>query len=473
MILIVGISLAVIAVLAIICMVSWRRIVDTNWVHIVQSQKKTKSFGTGQEFGNVYYQTPSFIPVFGVSVIKLPVSNFDLSLHAYKAYDKDRVPFELDVVAFMRIADTNMAAQRVSSFEDLKKQLQAVVQGAVRKILAGHDINTIMVDRATFGVQFTDEVKSELANWGVEPVKNLELMDIRDADGSQVIHNIMAKKTSHIEMESRIEVAKNNKEAKEAEIAAKQSVDIQSQVAEQAVGERRAQQTQAVGVAEEKAKQQVAEEAKTTRAKEMEVIAVGTQRQAEINKNAAIVKAEEVQRTTVINAEAQKDQISLIAQGRLEEAKRDAEGIKARGDAEGAAATALAMAPVNAQIALAEKIEKSEGYQTYLVRIRETEASEAVGKANAEALRAADVKVIANAGNAPSGITSIGDAIGAKGGLQVASFLESLSNTPQGQALASKLFGSPVPTTIKTSPEPVPAPVSTVDETEVETPRVV
>ena len=454
MILFVGLGVVALAVFHVICMFTWRRIVDTNWVHIVQSQKKTKSFGTGQEYGNVYYQVPSFIPVWGVSVIKLPVSNFDLSLHAYKAYDKDRVPFELDVVAFMRIANTNMAAQRVSSFEDLKKQLQAVVQGAVRKILAGHDINTIMDDRATFGQQFTDEVKSELANWGVEPVKNLELMDIRDADGSSVIHNIMAKKTSHIEMESRIEVAKNNREAKEAEIAAKQSVDIQSQVAEQAVGERRAQQMQAVGVAEEKSKQQVAEEAKTTRQKEMEVIAVATQRQAEINKNAAIVKAEEEQKTTVIKAEGEKQQITLVAEGRLEEAKRKAQGIEAEGKAQGAAATAIAMAPVNAQIALAEKIEKSEGYQTYLVRIRETEANEAVGKANAEALRAADVKVIANSGNAPSGISSIGEALGANGGLQVASFLESLSNTPQGAALMSKLIGSPTQTTIKTTTTP-------------------
>ncbi len=465
MILIVGLVIVAVAVLSVLCAVSWRRIVDTNWVHIVQSQKQTKSFGTGQKFGNVYYQTPSFIPVWGVSVIKLPVSNFDLSLHAYKAYDKDRVPFELDVVAFMRIADTNMAAQRVSSFDDLKKQLQAVVQGAVRKILAGHDINTIMVDRATFGVQFTDEVKSELANWGVEPVKNLELMDIRDADGSQVIHNIMAKKTSHIEMESRIEVAKNNREAKEAEIAAKQAVDVKSQEAEQAVGQRTAEQTQAVGVAQEKAKQQVAEEAKTTRAKEMEVISVATQRQAEISKNAAIVKAEEEQRTTVIRAEGEKQQIALVAAGRLEEAKRNAEGIRAKGEAEGAAATAIAMAPVTAQIALADKIEKSEGYQTYLVRIRETEANEAVGKANAEALRAADVKVIANSGNAPAGITSIGDVLGAKGGLQVASFLESLSNTPQGAALMSKVIGSAAQTTIQTSPAPQPEPEAT-DETE-------
>lgn len=454
MILIVGISVAAIAVLTVLCAVSWRRIVDTNWVHIVQSQKKTKSFGTGQEFGNVYYQVPSFIPVLGVSVIKLPVSNFDLSLHAYKAYDKDRVPFELDVVAFMRIANTNKAAQRVSSFDDLRKQLQAVVQGAVRKILAGHDINMIMIDRATFGKQFTDEVQSELENWGVEPVKNLELMDIRDADGSSVIHNIMAKKTSHIEMESRIEVAKNNREAKEAEIAAKQAVDVKSQEAEQAVGQRTAEQMQAVGVAQEKAKQQVAEQAKTTKAKEMEVISVQTQRQAEISREAAIVKANETQQTTIIQAEGERQQISLVAQGRLEEAKRRAEGIAAEGKAQGEAATAIAMAPVNAQIALAEKIEKSEGYQTYLVRIRETEANEAVGKANAEALRAADVKVIANAGNAPSGIGGIGDVIGAKGGLQVASFLESLSNTPQGAALMSKLVGSAAQTTIKTSPEP-------------------
>ena len=76
-----GIALAGgIALFALLLMVIFRRVVPTNMVHIVQSSKKTTSYGTNRENGNVYYSWPSWVPGFGVTVIELPVSNFDLSL---------------------------------------------------------------------------------------------------------------------------------------------------------------------------------------------------------------------------------------------------------------------------------------------------------------------------------------------------------------------------------------------------------
>jgi flotillin len=88
----------------------FRKVVETNMVHIVQSKKKTTSYGTGQEGGNVYYAWPSWVPVIGITRIMLPVSNFNLKLEGYEAYDKDRVPFKVDVTAFFRIAQTSLAA---------------------------------------------------------------------------------------------------------------------------------------------------------------------------------------------------------------------------------------------------------------------------------------------------------------------------------------------------------------------------
>lgn len=223
-----------------------RVVVPTNMVHTVQSSKNTIAYGTGESAGNVYYRWPSWIPILGVTVIPLPVSNFNLALTNYEAYDNDKVPFKLDLVAFFRIADTKVAAQRISSKTELDHQLTSILQGAVRKILASHDINAIMTDRATFGKQFTEEVEQELKNWGVEPVKNMELMDIRDAEGSTVIADIQAKKSSHINMESRKEVATNNKEAQMAEIEASREIELQRQQAEEAVGTRTAEKEKAV-----------------------------------------------------------------------------------------------------------------------------------------------------------------------------------------------------------------------------------
>ena len=83
-----------------------------------------------------------------------------------------------------------------------------------------------MEERSIFGEQFTKAVNSDLKNWGVESIKNIELMDVRDANDSNVIHQIMAKRMSAIDMESRTEVAKNQKTAKQAELEAQKEVDV-------------------------------------------------------------------------------------------------------------------------------------------------------------------------------------------------------------------------------------------------------
>ncbi len=117
--------------LIVILAIMFRRVVKTNMVHIVQSRRKTTPFGSGQKSGNVYYRWPAWVPFFGITVIELPVSNFDLSLESYEAYDKDRVPFVVDVVAFFRINDTARAAQRVENVHELENQLLQIIQGAV------------------------------------------------------------------------------------------------------------------------------------------------------------------------------------------------------------------------------------------------------------------------------------------------------------------------------------------------------
>jgi flotillin len=136
----------------------YRRVVSTNEVHIVQSSKKTLSFGKDTGNGNTYYEWPAWVPRFGIIKAVMPVSVFDVVLSGYEAYDLGRLPFVVDVVAFFRITDSNMAAQRVASFEELLEQLKAILQGAVRTILASNDIESIMQGRSKFGEAFTAEV---------------------------------------------------------------------------------------------------------------------------------------------------------------------------------------------------------------------------------------------------------------------------------------------------------------------------
>lgn len=419
----------------------FRVVVPTNEVHIVQSSKKTISFGKDQQSGNTYYKWPSWLPVIGVKTTALPVSVFDIDLDGYAAYDKGRLPFQIDIMAFFRVTDSNLAAQRVSTVSELHTQLQGILQGACRTILASSEIENILEGRSEFGEKFTKEVDHQLVQWGVQSVKQIELMDIRDTNNSNVIANIMAKKKSEIDKESRIAVAENKRAAEVAEIEAQQSVTIRKQEAEQLVGTRTAEKERVVGINNQKALQDIKEAEKVTAERDMAVAQVQRVREAEIAREVQLVEADQVRQTTVIRTDAERQATVLTAQGDLEKSKLHAEGVKVEGEAKGAAEQAVLMAPVNAQITLAKEIGENANYQEYLIKIKVVEKDQAVGLAQAEALKESDLKIIANSGNVAGGVTSLLDTLSPNGGTQVGGMLEALANTPVGKSLIEKFVG--------------------------------
>jgi flotillin len=430
-----GGAVLAVAALALFFAFIWRRVVPTNMVHIVQSSKNTVSYGRGRDAGNTYYAIPSFIPIFGVTVTHFPESIFDISLRDYEAYDTGRLPFVVDIKAFFRIADSQIAAQRVANFTELQGQLMGVLQGAVRGILGNDRLENIMQDRSTLGEKFTKEVNDQLQEWGVTTAKMIEFMDIRDTAGSQVIQNMMAKEKSRIEKESRVTVADNIREAEMKEIEAKREIALTRTQAEQQVGIRQAEADKEVGIAKEKSNQEVQTEAKITTERLMEVKKVEEVKAAEIAKDVAVVKAEQDKQVQVVNADAEKESTVRIAEGNLSATLKQAEGIQAEGAARAEAEKAMLLAPVNAQLTLAKEIGDNEGYQTYLISVRNIEATESVGKEMAGAIKAADVKIIANSGDVQSGIGNLADIFTPKGGTSIGGMLEGLVQTDQGKAL--------------------------------------
>lgn len=438
-IILVGIVLLGVAVKLIFIILDLRRVVPTNQVHIVQRAKQTISYGKDTPNGNTYYEFPSWIPIIGITKIVLPVSVFDLDLKAYEAYDIGRLPFVVDIKAFFRIDDSNMAAARVASFGELKEQLLGIVQGAVRSILANSALEKIMSERSMYGETFTKEVAEQLKAWGVVPVKNIELMDVRDSPSSQVIANIMAKKQSLIEKESRTEVARNRQQAEEAEIEASREVALKKQAAKQAVGEREAEADKKIGMAKALSDAEIAESLKATREKEMEVERIKAVRAAEIAKEATVVNAEAAKRAKVLQWEANKESAVLEAAANLELKTKEAEGIKIQGFAKADAEREMQLASVKAQITLAEQIGNNAGYQEYLVRIRTVEAQQAIGVEQAKNLGKADIKVIANAGSVDTGVKNVMDLFTPKGGTAVGGALEALANTDIGKKIVDKI----------------------------------
>lgn len=456
----------IIGIIVLIYVLSLRRIVPTNVVHIVQRGKQTVSYGTNKH-SNVYYEWPGWLPFFGVSKRVLPVSNFDIDLKRYEAYDKDRVPFVVDVKAFFHISDTNVAAQKVESFEELKGQLENVVQGAVRSILAKSKLEEIMEERSIFGKQFTEAVNNDLQNWGVEAIKSIELMDVRDADGSQVIHQIMAKRMSAIDMESRTEVAKNNKMAKQAELEARKEIDVTTAETEKIAGEAQAQSQQAIGIAkaesmkrtgiaEQQSVSEIAKAQRMTAEQQMEVVKVNQVKQAEIDREREIITAEQEKQKTEIRAAADKYRVETEAAAALEAKRKEAEAtktvgtaeadvIKAKGISEAESRKAMELASVSAQTTLAKEIGENKPYQEYLIRVKEVEVSQVVGVAQyesmAKALSAADLKLLVNSGDVQSGIGKLSDLFTSKGASQINGLLEGLKQTEEGRNILSMLNG--------------------------------
>ncbi|MDR0784964.1 MAG: hypothetical protein LBE74_03655 [Treponema sp.] len=464
---------ALVAVVLLISIFRLRRIVPSNMVHILQRSKSTVSYGVGMKAGNTYYKWPAWIPLLGVTVRELPVSNFDLDLVRYEAYDKNRLPFTVDVKAFFRIEDTNAAAQKVENLLELKDHLMGIVQGSVRSIMAKSDLESIMEERSIYGEQFTRDVRDELAEWGVIPVKNIELMDIQDAKDSNVIVNIMAKKKSEIEKESRVTVAVNMQKAQEAEIEAAKEVEVKKAAADQDAGEAQARSSQAVGIAQQKSEQAVAEEKKVTAEKNMAVEQVNTVRSAEIAKEAAIVAANQQKETIKISADASKYQkevdaqaqksvieteaeakmsaalktadaekyrIEQVAEATLVQRQNEAKGTQSVGLAEAEAEKAKQLASVAAQTTLAKEVGENKEYQQYLIAVEQIKALRDVGIEQAKNIGHADIKILANSGDVQSGVERVTDVFSSKGGSALNGLFESLKQTPEGEGLARGLL---------------------------------
>lgn len=439
---IVSIIVALTAIISIRIALNWRRVVKTNQVHVVQSRRKTTSYGKDQDSGNVYYAWPSWFPRIGVTVIELPMNVFKLKIDSYDAYDKERVPFEIDIVAFFRVKDSNMAAQRISSIQDMEQQLTAILQGASRSILAGAPINEILEKRNEYGDAFTRATEPQLEEWGIINVKNIELMDIRDKPPSKAIENIMSMKLAEISKNSRVAIATNMQEAQTKEIAAKQAVNVAEQEAAEVVGKRTALKTQQIGIAEQQAQQAIKVEEADTATKTMAVQQVNQVRAAEIARNVQVVQADQDKQTQVIRAEGEKQRTITVADGQLEQAKRNAEATRVQGEAKGVAEQAVLMAPVNSQIALAKEIGENEGYQKYLVTVRTIEKDQTVGVQQAEALKAANIKVIATSGNVNDGVKGVMDILTPQGGMRVGAMLDAISNTEVGKRITDALAGN-------------------------------
>lgn len=144
-----------------------------------------------------------------------------------------------------------------------------------------------------------------------------------------------------------------------------------------------------------------------------------------------------------MTAQGEKEKTFLEAAALLEMKDKESQGIQKIGSAEAEALRLKELAPINAQIELAKEIGENQGYQTYLISIKQIEANQTVGIEQAKALASADLKVIANEGNIASGVNKISEVLSSKGGTNLGAMLEGLNQSELGKALIDK-FVKPI-----------------------------
>jgi len=402
----------------------WRTVVSPDEVHVVQRKKKTDVYGKDTEVGNVYYKIPAWIPFFGVDYKIMPVSIFKIPLEGYRAYDSKKVPFKVDVTAFFQIIakDAAQAAQRVSSFQDLFNELQEVLRGAVRKILASNEIEKIMTERSILGTAFLEEVRGQVRAWGVD-VLNIEFMDISDDDNSEenIVTAIMRKHSSFIQRKSEEEVAINEKEAKIVQINAKREADIEGIVAQEVTQTRDADRKKQVGMAEERAHQNIQEEKRITTEKEMAVQKVREVEAKKIEANARIEEAEGIKQSNIRQAEGYKESETLEGKGMGEKAA-------AIGSGEAQAIKEKGIASAEAKEKLADALSRfQEKGLLALLGEKHIEKDEAIGVAIAKAYEDAEMKVIQTGNSQPKNLIDVLSS--ADSGAKIGGMLEGLKQS--------------------------------------------
>ncbi|MDD4437647.1 MAG: SPFH domain-containing protein [Tissierellia bacterium] len=370
--------IGVIALVLALWILSLRRIVELKYADVVVRKSGSTIYSADATIegskGAIYYDIPSWIPIWGCIVKRMPLEIIQIAIKDYDTFAKANARFIITVSVYCRIKNVNIAAQRFpgNNINDFKAGMSAIIVSAIRKTTANYAIEDIISKRKEIGDDIRDEILQDFERWGVE-LTNVAVETIADAEGATVIHDISAKKESEINSLSRQQIALMNKSAAIAEAENRQLSETRKIEADEQIAIR--EQTKAMTVA---TKQQ---EAVT---KQLEVERTQKEVSANIDANASIKTAEGVKQSAIIKAEGEKQALELIGAGEGAKNKSiglaDADVIKAKKVAEAEGLSAYADA--------------QKKQQEYAKEIRLIEKDQVVGLALAEALKAANIKYI-------------------------------------------------------------------------------
>lgn len=364
------------AVLIAICAFAWYRIVPPTQAHLVVTPRTKMIVSSDDEISTdgkrTYFAIPAGIPFIGrqIRVMDLTIKEIVLG---QDSYEKNQARFNVKSSTKFRISDVNRAAETFDDDDELIKQLQEVIVASINAVAAKYDVVEMRSKKQEMSNAIHKEMQDDLKQWGLE-LKSFQLIDFRDTADSKIISDISKRREVEIEARTREENAEKIKQARIKEAEAEEIARTREIVKDQVIAEK-----------EENKKQKISEQEKLAEEKRFDVVRVQQVKQAEIDKDTAIVLANQKKEAEAINKETKKLEGEGDRLKQEEIAKGDAAPILQKGLAE-------AQAKEKLQLALNKFGDKA---IRALVAEKIVEMQKEVGVETAKALTAADVKVFA------------------------------------------------------------------------------
>lgn len=389
---IIELGVLLIVALAVVFIVHWaltlRQIVELKYADVVVKKAGTKIYSADttikdREETAIYYNFPSWIPVIGCIVKRMPLEIIQISIKGYETFAKANARFVIDVSVYCRIENVKAAAQKFpgTSIEDFKKGMAAIIISAVRKTTANYAIEDIISKRKEISDEIRDEIKEDFLKWGVE-LTNVAVETISDAQGTTVIHDISAKKEAEINSLSRQEIAVKTKQAEIVEAENRELAEKRKIQADEQIAIRAQEKEKTVATMKQEAITKILDVERNEKVTRANIEADAKVKTAEGTKAAQVITAEGVRQSTILSSEGEKQ--ALILKG------------------DGTASQTLAIGTAEADVIRAKKLSEAAGLakiaeaqklqQDGAEKIRIIEKDERIGLELAKALSQADIK---------------------------------------------------------------------------------
>jgi len=327
-----------------------------------------------------------------------------------QTWEEKRARYDVQVSMKFKPINPKVAAETWISIKDLKGQINNNIQSAVRAVTNKHDVEYVMIHKSEVDIAIKEKLQDDLEQWGLK-LLNVQLVDFQDAKNhetgviiSTIISDISKRREVEIETETRELNAEKYKQAKIKEADANEAFRTREIARDKVIKEKEQDLIQEVAIREQEAKTE-----------EYKVTQIETIRQAEINKEQAIVIADQKKEVAIVLAKQEKETEEINKEQKLlegegdrmkaeEQAKADAAPIRETGTAQAEIIKLKGFADAEVKDKLQEALNK---FKDAAIKALTAEMivnkDETVGVALAQAIEKSDTKIFAGGQSAEDG----------------------------------------------------------------------